>query len=111
MIHLIADAATATTQPAEPPAIIKIITNWAFPIGIMLIAMMFLSKKKTTKTEKDRQDLLKALKKGDRVVTIGGQIGTVVTASDEEVVLKVDESNNIKSTFVRRAIHQVLEAS
>jgi preprotein translocase subunit YajC len=112
MIEVIADAVkAATTQAAEPPAIVKIITNWAFPIGIMLVAMMFLSKNKGKKSDQERQELLKALKKGDRVQTIGGLIATVVSADDNEVLLKVDETTNTKMRFSRTAIHRVIEPS
>jgi len=60
------------------------------------------------KDKKRRQDMLNAIKKNDRVMTIGGIIGTVVTTSDTEVTLKVDESANVKITFSRGAIQKVL---
>ncbi len=60
------------------------------------------------KEEKKRRDMLAAVKKGDRVMTRGGLIGTVVTVKEDEVVLKVDESTNTKVTFVRSAVHTVL---
>ena len=49
------------------------------------------------------------LKRGDRVQTIGGILGTVVETRDGEVLLKVDEGNNTKIRFSRNAIHRVLE--
>ena len=48
------------------------------------------------------------LKKNDRVQTIGGIIGTVVSTKGDEVTLRVDESNNTKLTLVRKAIQHVL---
>ena len=41
-------------------------------------------------------------------MTIGGIIGSVVSVSDDEVTLKVDESANVKITVVRSAIQKVL---
>ena len=40
--------------------------------------------------------MIQSLDKNDRVRTIGGIIGTVIDVKDDEVVLKVDESNNTK---------------
>jgi preprotein translocase subunit YajC len=61
--------------------------------------------------KKERQkhiDMLAALKRGDRVQTIGGIFGTVVDVRDHEVVLKVDETNNVKIRFNRGAMKEVL---
>lgn len=60
--------------------------------------------------ERDKVDkMLGALKRNDRVLTIGGVLATVVDVRDDEVVLKVDETNNVKMRFLRSAIKQVLE--
>jgi preprotein translocase subunit YajC len=59
--------------------------------------------------DKQRQDLLASLKKGDRIRTIGGIIGTVVEAREDVVVVKVDETSNAKIHFVRSAIHAVVD--
>jgi preprotein translocase subunit YajC len=53
--------------------------------------------------------MLSELKKGDRVQTIGGILGTVVEARDTEILVKVDESSNAKIRFSRSAIHRVIE--
>ncbi|MBW7905117.1 MAG: preprotein translocase subunit YajC [Phycisphaerae bacterium] len=60
--------------------------------------------------QRERQkhaQMLAALKRNDRVQTIGGVIGTIVEVRDNEVVLKVDEHNNVKMRFVRGAIKDV----
>ncbi len=50
------------------------------------------------------------LKKNDRIVTIGGIIGTVVTVQQgsDEVTIKVDENNNTKLRIRRSAIDHVV---
>ena len=54
------------------------------------------------------EDMLKSLKRNDRVQTIGGVLGTVVDVRDNEVVVKVDETNNVKMRFNRTAIKEVV---
>lgn len=54
--------------------------------------------------------MLQALKKNDRVVTIGGIYGTVVNPSSGEdtVVIRVDDNNNTRIRVSRSAIARVL---
>jgi len=60
---------------------------------------------------KKREALISAIKKHDRVQTIGGVVGSVVDVKPDYVVLKVDESSNTRITFTRAAIQQVLTSS
>jgi len=50
-----------------------------------------------------------AIKKNDRIVTIGGIHGVVASASDPETLLiRIDESGNTKMKIDRRAVARVL---
>lgn len=60
------------------------------------------------KDKKKRQEMLAAIKKNDRVMTVGGILGSVVSVSEHEVSLKVDESANVKISVLRSAIQKVL---
>jgi preprotein translocase subunit YajC len=50
--------------------------------------------------QQERDSLLTGLKKNDKVVTIGGIYGTVITVSDtdDEVTVKVDDNTRLKMT-------------
>lgn len=80
-------------------------------VALFLIAFMFLSARGRKKEQQKYQDMLNALKRNDRVQTVGGIIGTVVDVREGEVVLKVDEGSNTKMRFVRSAIKGVIEES
>lgn len=79
-------------------------------IGLILAMVVFwvVTVRGNTKEKKERQRMLDNLAKSDRVLTIGGIIGTVVSVKEHEVVIKVDESNNTKMTFSRTAVQKVL---
>ena len=96
--------ATPTTAPTPPPA-------WTQFVPIVLIVVVFYLFFWRGKRNEDRKrtDMLSQLKRGDRIQTIGGILGTVIEARDSEVLLKVDESSNAKIRFARSAIHKVLE--
>jgi preprotein translocase subunit YajC len=75
-------------------------------IFIMLYFVMFRGPKKK---QQQQDQMVKALKKNDRVQTIGGILGTVLEVTDSEITLKVDESNNTKIKVVPSAINRVIE--
>ena len=68
------------------------------PFILILAIMYFLMIRPQAKRQKEKQRMLEALKKGDRVVTIGGIHGTVsgLKGKDKKIVnLKVSNSTNI----------------
>jgi len=77
-------------------------------ILIFLVVMMGMTWFSQRKEKKRRQQMLDNLGKNDRVVTIGGVIGTVTDIKDNEVTLKVDESSNTRMKFSRNAIQGVV---
>jgi len=48
--------------------------------------------------------MVQSLEKNDKVRTIGGIIGTIVDVKDDEITLKIDESNNTKIKVAPSAI-------
>lgn len=76
---------------------------------LMLVAFYAYMLSSNRKERRKRRDMLAAIKKNDRVMTIGGLIGTVVTVKENEVVLKIDETTNTKVSFVRSAVQKVLQ--
>ncbi|ADK82336.1 preprotein translocase subunit YajC [Sediminispirochaeta smaragdinae] len=75
--------------------------------GLVILIFYFLIIRPQNKKQKDAKRMLEALKKGDRVVSIGGIRGTVVSVKDQTVVLKVDD--NTKLEFTKSAISTVVE--
>jgi preprotein translocase subunit YajC len=79
--------------------------GWLILIFVIFYFMIIRSKQKQERT---RRQMLDQLKKGDEVQTIGGELGKVVEARDDRVLLKVDESSNTKVWYARSAINRVL---
>lgn len=75
-------------------------------IVLMFVVMYFLLFRGPRKKQQQHKQMVQSLKKNDRVRTIGGVIGTVVDIKDDEVTLKVDESNNTKIKVASTAIAQ-----
>jgi preprotein translocase subunit YajC len=79
------------------------------PIIIMFVIFYFLLIRPQQKRQKQRNAMLAALKKGDKVVTIGGMHGTIQDLSDDTVTLRI--AHNVHVTFDRGAINNVVSAS
>ncbi|MBR4998604.1 MAG: preprotein translocase subunit YajC, partial [Clostridia bacterium] len=60
------------------------------------------------KKQKETQKMLDALKKGDKIITIGGIHGVISSVKEKSVIVKVDDDAKIE--FNRSAISTVLKS-
>jgi preprotein translocase subunit YajC len=91
VLTILAQTTTQAAQPEQP-----FLLKYMFPILAIMVIFMIMSGRSKRRTEKERQAQLATMKRGDRVQTVGGILGTVVEVRDSEVVVKVDETNNTK---------------
>ena len=100
----------AASQPVtgKAPSFMDFLATPMFPLllGIVVLYVFMFRSKKTQ--ERKTQEARDAMKRGDRVQTIGGILGKVVEVEDSKVLLKVDEGSNTKIWFSRNAIHRVI---
>ena len=78
---------------------------------IMLIAIFaifyFLMIRPESKRRKERQTMLDALKRHDKIVTVGGLYGEVIDVHEDRVVIRIGE--DIKVEVAKSAISTVRE--
>jgi preprotein translocase subunit YajC len=86
-----------------------LLSSWKLPLILLgvLVVMFWFSSRQRRKQEKQRKEMISSLKKGDKVVTIGGVVGTVIEAKPHEITVKVDENNNVRMKFARWSIRGV----
>ncbi|AHH04760.1 preprotein translocase subunit YajC [Borrelia miyamotoi] len=58
------------------------------------------------KEEKKKKEMIKNLKKGDKVLTIGGIFGVIKKVSDSEVLLELNPTSEAK--FIKSSIEKVI---
>ncbi len=99
---LLGQAAPASPSPSM---------SFFFPaLMLAFIVFMLLSSRSQKKREKrERDDMHTRMSKNDRVLTVGGVVGTVILVKENEVVVKVDETTNTKMTFIKTAIQRILD--
>ena len=78
--------------------------GWSMWIMLILIfvVMWFFMIRPQRKQQKELQAFRDSLKKGDKVVTIGGIDGTVCEIKEESVLIEVD--NNVKIRVSKQAL-------
>ena len=75
----------------------------------VLLLLWFMMANPQKKQEERLRQMLNALEKNDKVMTVGGLIGTVHSIDKEqnEIVLKVDDSNSTRIRFHLTAVNTV----
>ena len=104
------ETTTTTAVPSDPNAAAPPTTPqkpaWMqfLPLILIFVIMYLFLFRGPRKKRQEHKQLVQSLEKNDKVRTIGGIVGTVVDVKDDEVVLKIDESNNTKIRIAPSAI-------
>lgn len=72
------------------------------PILFMILIFYFMLYRPQKKEQKRRNDMLSALKKGDRVITSGGIYGTITALSEKVITIKV--ADKVEIDISRQAV-------
>lgn len=94
--------AHAQAQPAAPGFDIMQLVF----IGGLFAIMYFMLIRPQRKKQKEHQQLIEALSKGDEVVLTSGMLGKITEVG--EVYISVDVGNNVILKFQKLAVHAVL---
>ena len=76
------------------------------PFVLIFVVFYFFLIRPQNKKQKETQKMISALKKGDKVVTIGGIHGVVTNTKEETIVIRVDD--NAKIEINRSAVASVI---
>lgn len=93
---------TAGAQQAAGPAGLA---GSFIPLLLVIVIFYFFLIRPQNKKQKETQRMLSALKKGDKVITIGGIHGVISSVKENTVIVKVDDDCKIE--FNRSAISSV----
>lgn len=97
-------SAVAQTQAAPAQQGNPMITLLMF--GGMFLFMYLLIIRPQRKRQKEHQNLVSALAKGDEVIMTSGMLGKIIKVDENYVVLET--GNNVELKFQKVAVHAVL---
>ena len=98
-----ASDAPASAAPNPMAQMIQMVVMFGGIIGIM----WFLVIRPQKKQQKARQAMLSSLRKNDKILTTGGIYGIVMNVKDDEVVVRIDDSANIRVRVARSAVSEI----
>ncbi|MBN1780715.1 preprotein translocase subunit YajC [bacterium] len=75
---------------------------------IFMVVYIFLMILPNRKKQKEHQKMLDNLKKGDKVVTTGGIVGSIAGIKEKENIVYLKVSDNTKIELLRSSIAQVV---
>jgi len=78
------------------------------PLILLLVVFYFILIRPQQKKAKEHQQLLKELRPGDKVLTSGGVIGTILNVKERTVTLRSADS---KMEVTKSAVGEILERS
>ena len=102
----IAEEAPAATEELPAGAGFISLIGSMFPLIIMFVLMYFLMIRPEKKRKKKEKEMLDALKRGDRICTIGGIYGTIMDIKDDTITLSVGR-DNLSMVIARWAVRSV----
>jgi len=93
----------APSQPGQPAPPI-----WTslFPMVLLVVVFYFAMIRPQQKKQKQHSELLKAIRAGDKIVTTGGVVATVVTVKEKTLSVRSADS---KFEITKAAIAEVTE--
>jgi preprotein translocase subunit YajC len=77
-----------------------------FPLVLMLAVFFLIVILPQRKRDQRHRELLKSLKPGDKVLTSGGLVGTVVSVADTRVTIRSEDS---KLELLKSAVTEITE--
>ncbi|HET7628341.1 MAG TPA: preprotein translocase subunit YajC [Bacillales bacterium] len=78
------------------------------PLILFFAIFYFLAIRPQQKRQKQTREMQAALKKGDKIVTIGGFHGTVDAIDEDRIVIRSNDGS--KLTFDRQAVREITES-
>ena len=82
------------------------LVSFLLPLVVIFAIFYFLIMRPQKKRQQEHESMVEALKKGDKIVTIGGIHGTVTQVDDDSVLAQVD-AGSTKLRFDKNAIANV----
>ena len=78
------------------------------PFILIFVVMWFLMIRPQQKKQKAHQAMVRAAKRGDRIVTSGGILGVITKANDTDNDVEVEIASGVKIRVVRSAISDIV---
>jgi len=83
--------------------------GFLLPFALIFAVFYFLIIRPQSKRQKEHQSMIKALQKGDHVVSAGGMHGTIQSISEDSDVVTLEIADKVRVKMNRSSISRVKE--
>jgi preprotein translocase subunit YajC len=94
-----------TAAPAGPLGDI----GFFVPLVLVFVVMWFFMIRPQQRKQKEHQAMIRAAKRGDKIVTSGGILGTITKSNDADNDVEVEIASGVKIRVVRTAISDIVQ--
>ena len=110
LLNMLAEAAATGTEELSAGAQAIVMLVQLLPMILIFVVFYFMLIRPQRKKDKEAQNMLKNLKVGDRICTIGGFYGTIVRIKDEVLTIEIGEAKT-QAMIARWAVRNVEQIS
>jgi preprotein translocase subunit YajC len=103
----VSEALAQTAGAAAPSSPLGDI-GFFVPLILVFVVMWFFMIRPQQKKQKEHQAMIRAAKRGDRIVTSGGIVGTITKAGDTDNEVEVEIAKDVKIRVMRHAITDIV---
>jgi preprotein translocase subunit YajC len=103
----VSEALAQTAGAAAPSSPLGDI-GFFVPLILVFVVMWFFMIRPQQKKQKEHQAMIRAAKRGDRIVTSGGIVGTITKAGDADNEVEVEIAKDVKIRVMRHAISDIV---
>ena len=109
LLNMLAEAAATGTEEIGAGAQFIIMLVQLLPMILIFVVFYFMLIRPQRKKDKEAQNMLKNLKVGDRICTIGGFYGTIAHIKEDTITLKFGSMENtvVIARWAVRAVENV----
>ena len=97
---------TAYAQAGGAPGAFDFVS--LMPLILIFVVFYFLLIRPQQKKMKQHREMIASLKRGDKILTSGGIIGTIVKVEEEEGVLLVEIAKDVRVRVARATVSDLL---
>lgn len=107
---LVGSIALLAQQPAGGGGLTQFLQQMGLPLVMIGLLFFFMVLRPQQREQRTREEMLKNIKKNDRVITSSGIFGVVTNVMPDanEVTLRIDEKNDTKMRLQLSSIARVL---
>ncbi|MCB1155333.1 MAG: preprotein translocase subunit YajC [Deltaproteobacteria bacterium] len=109
MLHHLPVLSSIIAQAQGPPSTADFIKQMVLMAALFMVVYIFLIKRPQDRRTKEHETFLSSLKRGDKVVTTSGIIGTVASVDNDKGIVTLEVAKGMQLKFTKSHVTAFLK--